>query len=207
MIRAKLPLQMMGFNVEFVWTGGRGFAPVMAIGNTSGTEWALVQVPFELTGATASAIVSYGGGNTTVANIPVRPLMPGILEEVFEGTRKTAIAVRPDGSVITESNRAQKGEEVRMYVIGMGQTSPVTTTNRVGDPDQKIALPVIVGLETGKAAQVVEAKLAENLIGIYEIVFVVPQDAPSGAYVLVACAIETTPGNWAWSNESAIAIQ
>lgn len=207
MLRAKLPTEMMGFKVEFVWNGGRAFAPIMAIGNSSGAEWALVQVPFELNASTTSAIATYSGGSTTVENIPVRPLMPGILEEVFEGTRKTAIAVRPDGSVITSTNRAQKGEEVRMYVIGMGQTSPLTATNRVGDPDQKIALPVIVGLETGKAAQVVEAKLAENLIGIYEIVFVVPQDAPSGANVLVACAVESTPGNWHWSNESNIAIQ
>lgn len=207
MLLPKLPLQMMGFNVEFVWNGGRGFAPVMAIGNTSGTEWALVQVPFELTGSTASAIATYSGGSTTVENIPVRQLMPGILEEVFEGSSKSAIAVRPDGSVITSTNRAQKGEEVRMYVIGMGQTSPLTSTNRVGDPDQKIALPVLVGLETGKSAQVVEAKLAENLIGIYEIIFVVPQDAPSGSRVLVAAAIELTPGNWFWSNESNIAIQ
>ena len=207
MLRAQLPYQMMGFNVEFIWNGGRGFAPVMAIGNSNGTEWALVQVPFDLTGPTVSAIASYGGGNTTIANIPVRPLMPGILEEVFEGSAKSAIAVRPDGSVITSTNRAQKGEEVRMYVIGMGQTSPPTSTNRVGDPDQKIALPILVGLETGKSAQVVEAKLAENLIGIYEIVFIVPQDSPSGSRVLVACAIELTPGNWFWSNESTIAIQ
>lgn len=207
MLKAKLPTEMMGFKVEFVWNGGQALAPIMAIGNTAGSEWVLVQAPFEITGSTASAIASYGGGSTTVTNIPVRPLMPGILEEVFEGTRKTAIAVRPDGSVITQSNPARKGEEVRMYVIGMGQASPLTATNRVGDPDQKIALPVIVGLETGKAAQVVEAKLAENLIGIYEIVFVVPQDAPSGSNVLVACAIESTPGNWIWSNESNIAIQ
>ncbi|MBA3976212.1 MAG: hypothetical protein C0504_18550 [Candidatus Solibacter sp.] len=207
MLRATLPTNMMGFTVEFVWTGGRALAPIMAIGNTSGTEWALVQAPFELAGSAASAIASYGGGSTTVANIPVRPLMPGILEEIFEGSSKSAIAVRPDGSVITSTNRARKGEEVRMYVIGMGQTSPPTSTNRVGDPDQKIALPILVGLETGKSAQVVEAKLAENLIGIYEIVFVVPQDAPSGSRVLVACAIEQTPGNWIWSNESNIAIQ
>jgi uncharacterized protein (TIGR03437 family) len=207
MLLPRLPLQMMGFNVEFVWTGGRAFAPVMAIGNTSGTEWALVQVPFELTGSTASAIATYSGGSTTVANIPVRTLMPGILEEVFEGSSKSAIAVRSDGSVVTPTNRARKGEEIRMYVIGMGQTSPLTATNRVGDPDQKIALPILVGLETGKSAQVVEAKLAENLIGIYEIVFVVPQDAPSGSRILVAVAIEQTPGNWFWSNESNIAIQ
>ncbi len=207
MLRARLPESMFGFKVEFVWSGGRAFAPVMAISNSGTLEWALVQVPFELTGSTASAIVSVGEGNTTVQNIPVQPLMPGIIEDNFDGGRRAAIAVRSDGLVVTPTTPARKGEIVRMYVIGMGQTTPLSSTNRVGEPNQVIALPVQVGLEGGKAATVVEAKMAENLVGIYEILFEIPQDAPSGSDVAIACSVVTGPTSATWSNESKISIQ
>jgi len=51
MLGARLPESMLGFKVEFVWSGGRAFAPVMAISNSGTSEWALVQVPFELPGS------------------------------------------------------------------------------------------------------------------------------------------------------------
>ncbi len=208
MLTARLPESMLGFKAEFVWTGGRAFAPVMAISNNGTSEWALVQIPFELTGTTASAIVTVaGGGNTTVQNIPVRSLMPGILEDNFAGGRRAAIAVRSDGEIVSPTTPARKGEVIRMYVIGMGQTRPLAITNRVGDPNQVIALPVQVGLEGGKVARVVEAKMAENLVGIYEILFEIPQDAPSGANVAIACSVVTGPGAATWSNESRISIQ
>jgi uncharacterized protein (TIGR03437 family) len=207
MLRARLPESMMGFKVEFVWSGGRAFAPVMAISNSGTSEWALVQVPFELTGSTASAIVSVGEGNTTVQNIPVSPLMPGILEENFDGGRRAAIAVRSDGEIVSPTKPARKGEIVRMYVIGMGQTTPMASTNRVGVPDQVIALPVQVGLEGGKSARVVEAKMAENLVGIYEILFEIPQDAPTGTDLAIACSVVVGPTSAVWSNESRISIQ
>jgi uncharacterized protein (TIGR03437 family) len=207
MLRARLPESMMGFKVEFVWPGGRAFAPVMAISNSGTSEWALVQVPFELTGSTASAIVSVGEGNTTVQNIPVSPLMPGILEENFDGGRRAAIAVRSDGEIVSPTKPARKGEIVRMYVIGMGQTTPMASTNRVGVPDQVIALPVQVGLEGGKSARVVEAKMAENLVGIYEILFEIPQDAPTGTDLAIACSVVVGPTSAVWSNESRISIQ
>jgi uncharacterized protein (TIGR03437 family) len=207
MLRARLPETLYGFKVEFVWQGGRAFAPVMAVSNSGTSEWALVQVPFELTGSTASAIVSVGEGNTTVQNIPVSLLMPGIIEDNFDGGRRAAIIVRSDGLIVTPTTPARKGEVVRMYVIGMGQTTPMASTNRVGDPDQVIALPVQVGLQGGVAATVVEAKMAENLVGIYEILFEIPQDAPTGTDLAIACSVVVAPTSAVWSNESKISIQ
>lgn len=207
MLRARLPETMYGFKVEFVWDGGRAFAPVMAVSNSGTSEWALVQVPFELTGSTASAIVSVGEGSTTVQSIPVSALMPGIIEDNFDGGRRAAIIVRSDGLIVTPTTPARKGEVVRMYVIGMGQTTPAASTNRVGDPNQVIALPVQVGLQGGVSATVVEAKMAENLVGIYEILFEIPQDAPSGTDLAIACSVVVAPTTAVWSNESKISIQ
>ena len=207
MLRARLPESMMGFKVEFVWQGGRAFAPIMAISNSGASEWALFLVPFELTGATASARRTVQEGNTTVQNIPVRTLMPGIIEDNFDGGRRAAIIVRSDGLIVTPTTPARKGEVVRMYVIGMGQTTPMASTNRVGDPNQVIALPVQVGLEGGVSATVVEAKMAENLVGIYEILFEIPQNAPTGTDLAIACSVVTAPTSAVWSNESRISIQ
>lgn len=207
MLGARLPTEMRGIKVEFEWAGGRAYAPIMAVSNDGTSEWVLVQVPYEMTGSTASAIMTVGGGNTTVSNIPVRELMPGVIEDVFDGNRRAAIIVRSDGLVVTPATPARKGETVRMYVIGMGQTTPLAETNRVGVANQTINLPVQVGLETGKAATVVEAKMAENLIGIYEILFTIPEDAPSGPSLAIACSVVTSPTTAIWSNESKISIQ
>jgi len=201
MLGGRLPVEKNGIKVEFTWAGGSAYAPIMAVGNDGTTEWVLVQVPYEMTGTTASAIVTVSGGTTTVADIPVRELMPGVIEDVFEGNRRAAIIIRSDGLVVTPTTPARIGETVRMYVIGMGQTTPLAETNRVGVSGQTITLPVMVGLETGKSAPVVEAKMAENLIGIYEILFTIPADAPIGSSLAIACSV-----GGVWSNESKISI-
>jgi len=117
------------------------------------------------------------------------------------------MAVRSDGLVVTPQTPARKGEIIRMYVIGMGQTTPAAETNRVGTPNQMIALPVQVGLEGGKVAKVIEAKMAENLVGIYEIFFEIPEDAISGADRAIATSVVVAPGTAVWSNESKLSVQ
>jgi len=206
MLAGRLPTEKSGIKVEFTWAGGSAYAPIMAVGNDGATEWVLVQVPYEMTGTTASATITVSGGVSTVTNIPVRELMPGVIEDVFENNRRAAIIIRSDGLVVTPTTPARKGETVRMYAIGMGQTTPLAETNRVGIADQRLTLPVQVGLETGKAATVVEAKLAENLIGIYEILFTIPDDAPTGSDLAIACSVVTGPTTAVWSNESKISI-
>ncbi len=72
---------------------------------------------------------------------------------------------------------------MRLFAIGLGQTTPPAETNRIGQPGQKVAGNVVVGMDNA-GVEVVEAKLVENLIGIYEVRFKIPETAAPGDHIL-----------------------
>lgn len=201
----RLPIEFAGVRVEFTSGGVSTFAPIYQVANLGGSESVLVQVPFELAGPTATATVNVQGGNTTVENIQVLPASPGVLEDNFAGGRRAAVVIRSDGYVVTPETPARRGETLRMYAIGLGQTNPIAGTNRVGQPDQFVLANIAVGIDNA-GVEVVSAKLAENLIGIYEIIFVVPTSATIGNDRPFGFVMEVEPGQPLYANGSIIAI-
>ncbi|MCL4841680.1 MAG: hypothetical protein KJZ79_07565 [Bryobacteraceae bacterium] len=205
LLGGRLPLEYQGVRVEFTSNAGSAFAPIYQVANHNGAESILVQAPFELSGATASATVTVQGGNTTVSGIPILAASPGVLEDNFPNNRRAAVVIRSDGLVVTPETPARRGETLRMYAIGLGQTTPTADTNRVGQIDQFVRAAVAVGIDDA-GVEVVSAKLAENLIGIYEIVFVVPQTATFGNDRPLGFVMEVNPGQPLYANGSIIAI-
>mgnify|MGYP000283041734 CR=1 FL=1 len=173
----RLPQAFRGLVVEFRSGSASFFAPIYWIAKEGQTESALIQVPYEISGTTVEARVSVDGIVTSV-NVPVAALSPGIIEDTIDG-RRAAVIIRSDGLVVTRATPARRGEIVRMYAIGLGQATPLAETNRVGRPDQKVTATVAVGID-GAGVEVIEAKLAENLIGIYEVFFRIPENAQIG---------------------------
>lgn len=204
LLGGRLPFEMAGVTVELQFAGRSAYAPIYRVSNVSGVESVLIQAPFELSGSAVTAVVNVSGGNTTVANIPLRPVAPGVIEDIISG-RRAAIVIRSDGLVVTPETPARPGEEVRLYAIGLGQTTPAAETNRVGQPQQTVRAAVAVGVDD-KGVQVVRAELAENLIGVYEIVFKIPSDATIGNNRPLGFVIEETPGQPVFANGSVIAI-
>ncbi|WP_321475907.1 Ig-like domain-containing protein [uncultured Paludibaculum sp.] len=202
-LAGKLPLTIAGVTVEFRWTGGSSYAPILRVANENGVESVLVQAPFEITGTTVNAIVNVSGGSTTVNSIPVSVLSPGVLEDV-SGTRRAAVVIRSDGAAVTPSTPARPGETLRMYAIGLGQTTPTAETNHVGIPGQKVAGSIAVGLDNA-GIEVVSAEMAENLIGVYEITFVVPAVMAPGDHPL-GFFIRDAGGNPVYANGSVLAV-
>ncbi|MGQ9918782.1 MAG: Ig-like domain-containing protein [Bryobacteraceae bacterium] len=174
----RLPIEFKGLVVEFRSGGKSHYAPIYWIVKEGDLEEALVQVPYEITGTSVDVNVSVDGIATLVTGVPVTPLSPGMIEDRIDG-RRAAIVIRSDGLVATRATPARRGETVRLYAIGLGQTEPVAETNRVGRPDQKVTATVAVGIDNA-GVEVVGAKLAENLIGIYEVLFKIPEDAQVG---------------------------
>lgn len=204
--KARLPYELNSTTVVFQSGGVQYAAPIYQIGAQLGEEYAIVQAPFEIPlGSPLSAILRVRGAETVVSNITLRPVSPGILEENYPNGRRAAIVIRSDGLVVTPETPARRGETVRMYAVGLGQTTPETGTNRVGVPDQKVKAAVAVGLDD-RGVQVVSAHLAENLVGIYEIVFVVPNDATIGPSRPLGFVMEATPGQPVYAQGSIIAI-
>lgn len=200
----RLPFEMAGVTVEFQFASRSAYAPIYRVSNEGGVESVLIQAPFELTGTAVNAIVTVSGGNTTVTNIPLRSVSPGVIEDMISG-RRAAVVIRSDGLVVSPETPARPGEEVRLYAIGLGQTTPAAETNRVGQPGQAVRATVAVGVDD-KGVEVVRAELAENLIGVYEIVFKIPADAIIGNNRPLGFVIEETPGQPVYANGSVIAI-
>jgi uncharacterized protein (TIGR03437 family) len=201
----RLPDEIRGTSVVLTWTGGSYKVPVFAISNEGGREWLLFQAPYELIGPNATAVVTVtGGGNATVTNIPVKPYSPGILEDIISG-RRAAVLIKPDGSRVSPQNPARRGEKIRMYTIGLGQTSPQAYTNFVGRPDQMLLAGLTLGINYA-GVQVTEAYMALNLFGVYEVVFVVPADAPIGNDIPLNFSVDVSASERYFSNDSLISI-
>jgi uncharacterized protein (TIGR03437 family) len=199
----RLPIELRGLVVEFRSAGNSYFAPIYWIAREGQTESALIQVPYEISGANVEARVSVDGITTSV-NLPVAALSPGIIEDTVDG-RRAAIVIRSDGLLVTKATPARRGETVRMYAIGLGQATPLAETNRVGRPDQKVTATVAVGIDNA-GVEVVDAKLAENLFGIYEIFFKIPEDATLGDRPLGLVAAPASGGQAFYGQPSVIPI-
>jgi uncharacterized protein (TIGR03437 family) len=201
----RLPYELNSTTVVFRSGGVDHAAPFWQVTNDLGEEYVVVQVPFEIGLDPVECRVVAKGAEAIVTGIPVRPVSPGILEENYPNARRAAIVIRSDGLVVTPETPARRGETVRMYAIGLGQTTPEAATNRPGIADQRVNAVVAVGVDD-KGVQVLSARMADNLIGIYEIVFVVPADATIGANRPLGLVIEATPGQPAYAQGSIIAV-
>jgi uncharacterized protein (TIGR03437 family) len=97
--------------------------------------------------------------------------------------RRYAVLQREDGSFVSNTNRAQRGERIRLYATGLGQTIPLTGTNRAGRIGQAVFAPIVVGINNA-GVNVVSSETLPGVVGVYVVTFVVPADAPAGDTVL-----------------------
>jgi uncharacterized protein (TIGR03437 family) len=203
-----LPTRLAGMEFQF----GSLLAPIFAIClNADGSEQANVQAPFELAPATISVTVRSGAGtanpvNTAIDGVTVRNALPGIFE-YLAGAQRVAVAVRvSDGSYIGPGNAAHPGDEIRVYVTGMGPVQPWVPTNRPGVGGQVMYFTPLVTLG-GTPMGGVRAEYAENMVGIFVITFQIPSNQPTGAAVSLTVGVLTDQGATVTSLASRIAIQ
>jgi uncharacterized protein (TIGR03437 family) len=182
-------------------------APIYAVSNVNNEESVVVQVPFETAPGTASVTVrSTGGGSTTVPNVPIQPIKPGVFTFADAGGRTYAVATRPDGSYVSSANPALRGEVVRIYATGLGQTMPATATNRVGLDNQSVAASVIVGINNA-GVRLVSAETMPGAVGIYIVALEIPADTAAGPKQPVGLGIAKPDGQIEFSNGTFIPIQ
>ncbi len=197
-----LPTALAGVTVTF----GSHAAPIFHVCNVGGVEQVTVQAPFELGPGTVPVRVTVDGGETLVSDVRVLYAQPGIFETVGADGRRYAVVVRPNGTFVTPSNPAQRGEVLRMYATGLGPVLPLARTNQPGVPGQMVYLPVIVGVANA-GVRVVSAEYAQNMIGVYVVTFEVPSDARTGVEIPLDLVVELPDGSRAQAPGSRIAIQ
>jgi uncharacterized protein (TIGR03437 family) len=149
------------------------------------------QVPCEL--APGPAEVKLG---TFTQTVTIAPYAPGI----FENAGK-AVAVRPDGTYVSATNPAERGEEIRLFVTGLGHATPVLKTGVPGN-GERVNAKVIVGL--GAEGIDAEAVYAPTLTGTYIVKFRIPANSTSNA---IGVAVQAPDGSFVHSKPSLIDVR
>lgn len=184
-------------------------APVASVGSINGAEQITFQVPCETAPGTSVPVVINVGGGTGTVNMPVQAAAPGIFETLMSDGNRRAVAVRPDGSFVSLQNPARRGENIRVFVTGLGATLPALATGALPIPgtDALVAGQVIVGINNA-GARVITSRAAPDLLGVYEVAFTVPSDAPTGNDVVLSVAVNAASDSQTrFSNGSKLPIQ
>ena len=140
------------------------------------------QIPFELVPGHAYPVIVFAGNSFTVPeSIQLAPLAPGVAR-LPDGS---VIAQHADFSLVTEASPAKPGEYLVAYLAGMGLTD-VQVLNGAASPSNPLATVSVEPAVTlnGKPVNVAFAGLTPGLVGLYQINFQVPADAPAGDLVL-----------------------
>jgi uncharacterized protein (TIGR03437 family) len=178
-----LPYSLAGVSVTF----GNTPAPIYYVANMSGTEQVAVQAPFELMAGTTAVTITVNGSPTVVNNVTVLAYQPGIFQTTDSNNNTYAVLLHADGSYVTRENPAHRGEILRMFATGLGQTSPATGTGRAGVGGQTVVAPLLVGVGPD-GVRIVSTEYMEGTVGVYVITFEVPSTAATGTSVSLALA-------------------
>jgi uncharacterized protein (TIGR03437 family) len=140
------------------------------------------QVPFELAaGNQYQVIVSANGALTTPQPIQLSAAVPSVLQFTSGAT----VAQHLDGTLVLDSSPAQPGENVVIYLTGLGATD-IAVPSGSPSPSNPLAnvLDVPVLTLNGNPVPIEFAGLTPTLVGLYQINFQVPANATTGEYQL-----------------------
>ncbi len=200
-----LPLELAGVQVLFGPAGAEVQAPIYYVCNMNGEESVAVQAPWELTPGTVRARVLVNSGETVVENVPVFEIQPGLFENIAPSGVRYAVVMRPDGSFVSPSNPARRGEILSLFATGLGPISPPSMTNAAGLPGQEVLADLVVGVNNA-GVRVIGGEYAVNMIGVYVVHFEVPQSTTPGPNRPFALAVRVGD-QLVFANGSSISIQ
>ncbi|MBV8846581.1 MAG: hypothetical protein JO307_27565, partial [Bryobacterales bacterium] len=137
---------------------------------------------------------------TTVTGVQVLAAQPGIFTYVGPNGKLYGAVIRGvDGSYVTPSNLARRGETYFLVATGLGQTTPQASTNAAGT-GQTVNNQVIVGIQNVGMPVVSVQYVA---VGVYYVGFQIPIDATQGVDQNLAIG-EVVGGQTVYDNQGAL---
>jgi uncharacterized protein (TIGR03437 family) len=136
------------------------------------------QVPFNLPlNASITAQVNFNGQTSSAIPVSVVSVSPGI----FANNGVGAIIHNADFTAITSSSPAVPGEYVDIFCTGLGAVNPPAASGTAG-PVSPTSNTVVVPTVTlaGQAITPVFSALAPTFVGLYQVAFQIPANAPTG---------------------------
>lgn len=181
--------------------------PIFSVSNISGRETLSFQVPCEQ--APGSATLTLRSGSTSVnQTVTIAPFAPGIFQTLDSAGRATAVAVKANGTYVTPSNPADRGEDLRIFVTGLGQASPFISTNTPGTGTQRVNASVIIGVNNeGITARMEDTIYAPTLIGVYIVTFRLPANVTPGTNRPFVVAVQSADGAFSFSQSATLDIR
>ncbi len=169
-----LPTTLGGVSVTFNGTP----APIV-YGNGSQTS---VQVPYEIAGSASANVILKNGAQTTASfTVPVAATAPGLFTIDFSG-RNQMVALNPNGSVNSTTNRAPAGSMVWIFATGEGVTNPAEQDGAVQVDMSRIPVAAVSATINGaKATLGPDGSTPKDVSGILEMQVTIPPGTPSGA--------------------------
>ena len=191
-------------------------APILSVGtNPANQQQITFQVPCEVAPGTVPAVLTVGGGSSTVS-LNILAASPGIFQTVMTDGVQRAVIIRPDGSVVSLSNPGRRGELVVAMVTGLGPVSPAVGTGALPAPGSSdttapnapVQYTVVVGMGNGEGVPLTYARLSEDLPGVYLVAFQIPSDLTPGSNVNFSVGVVPTGATTAtYANPSKFPVQ
>jgi len=145
------------------------------------------QVPFNVPlNSTITAQVTFNGQTSTAIPVSVISVSPGIFFSVdSNGNDVGAIIHNATFAAITASNPAVPGEFVDIFCTGLGAVQPAAASGAAGPgnpPSTTVASPTVTlaGQAITPPNGVVFSGLAPGFVGLYQVAFQIPANAPAG---------------------------
>lgn len=139
------------------------------------------------------AVGVVNGALTLPVSIPLVPTAPGVLFDLTDQSANCTgavhicalIAQHNDFSLVDAASPAHPGEDLVMYVVGMGTTNPAISSGQVAPglvPGSTLASAVVqpVVQVNNQTAPIIFAGLTPGFVGLYQINFTVPTTATAG---------------------------
>ncbi|HEU5021723.1 MAG TPA: FG-GAP-like repeat-containing protein, partial [Bryobacteraceae bacterium] len=137
------------------------------------------QIPFELAVSDQyQVIVNANGALTPPQPIQLTEANPGL--DTFPDGSLVAVHAS-DGTLISATSPAQRGEYVVLFLLGLGETdNPVTTGDSAsGTVLARVKVPPVITMN-GNPAPISFAGLAPGFVGLYQVNLQIPDGLPGG---------------------------
>jgi uncharacterized protein (TIGR03437 family) len=107
------------------------------------------------------------------------------------------VATHADGTLITETSPARRGEIIVLYAGGLGPTIPSALPNRLAQSAAPIANPqefrVLLNGAPVDVRRVAYAGLTPGFAGLFQINLQIPDDAPLNAEIRIGYPDQMSP--------------
>ena len=161
-----------------------------------------IQIPTEVTGATATIQITTAGQASASRSIAIDASAPGIFTTNSQGSgqgvivnAQTGILAAAAGSVSGATTQpARPGDDVTIFATGLGQTTPAVPTGARPTGLTRTAATPSVTID-GQPAEVTFSGLSSCCVGLNQINVKVPTAARSGNSVPVVLTINGKQSN------------